>query len=55
MISFSHTIADPWAMMIHFENTFSAYAAVMCSWRLNEVTFLTKSEWDDTVSNVIEV
>lgn len=55
MVSLSHTIADPWAMMIHFENTFTANTAVMCSGRLNELTFLTISEWNHTVSKVIEI
>jgi len=38
-----NAIVDPWAMVIHFTDTFVANAAMMSSVRLHMLTFLTKS------------
>lgn len=55
MISFSHTITDPRAMMIHFTNTSAANTTMVCSGRLDKITFLAVSEGDDAVSKVVKV
>jgi hypothetical protein len=39
-----HTIVNPWTMMVHFENTFSAHTAMVCTVWFNMLTFLTVSD-----------
>jgi hypothetical protein len=39
MIKFSNTIANPWTMMIHSNNTFLAYLAMMYSLFFDEIAF----------------
>ncbi len=42
LVAITHTPSNPWAMVIHFQDTFPAHGAVMGSIRLVAITLLAK-------------
>ena len=38
----SYTVIDPYAMMIHSDDTSFTYTAMMCSWRFQAFTLMTE-------------